>query len=285
MEVVKFIQSFSNPFLDRFFQLFTMIGEDYFFILVMALVYWCLDKNFGYRLGFAYLSSGGLNCIIKEIFAVPRLIGKEGIRSLRVETAGGYSFPSGHTQTTATLWTSLLLKIKKRWFTILAFFIIFLVGFSRLYLGVHRPVDVVFGFLIGFAWVFFVNYLFELAVESGRKSWLLLLILPAIVGLIFVRTFTYYKVVGTLLSIFTGFLVEPVYIRYKSDGALWQQGIKLIVGLAVLLFLQSFLKNLLPEAPGADLLRYYLMGIWVTIIAPFLFKYFFNRGNRKQIKS
>ena len=67
IEIIVFVQSVSNPFLDSFFQLITMIGEDTFFIIMVALVYWCINKDFGYKMGFAYLTSGVLNTVIKEI--------------------------------------------------------------------------------------------------------------------------------------------------------------------------------------------------------------------------
>ena len=118
IEIIVFVQSVSNPFLDSFFQLITMIGEDTFFIIMVALVYWCINKDFGYKMGFAYLTSGVLNTVIKEILRVPRPIGHPRVRSLRVETAGGYSFPSGHTQQTTVFWCSWMLRFSKRWLSI-----------------------------------------------------------------------------------------------------------------------------------------------------------------------
>lgn len=83
LEIIEFIQSFSSPFLDSFFQLVTMVGEEYFFILLFAVVFWCINKEFGYRLGFACLSFGLVSIGIKETLRVPRPVGIEGIRSLR----------------------------------------------------------------------------------------------------------------------------------------------------------------------------------------------------------
>lgn len=270
--MVKLIQSFSNPFLDGFFQLITMVGEDYFFIILMGLVYWCINKDFGYRLGFVYLSSGGINTFLKEIFHIQRLIGEEGIRSLRLETAVGYSFPSGHTQTTATLWTSLIFKVKKVWFSMLAVIIILLVGLSRLYLGVHRPVDVIFGLLIGAGWVIVANKLYDWAIKNKRKSFLLVIILPILFGLIFIKTYTYYKATAVLISFYIGFLIEPVFINFNTNASFWKQVVKLFFGLGILLLLKTYLKVILPEALWSDFLRYFIMGIWVTLIAPYLFK-------------
>ncbi|HHV62157.1 MAG TPA: hypothetical protein GXX51_05910 [Firmicutes bacterium] len=120
-----------------------MIGEDNFFIIVFTITFWCLNKNFGYRLGFTYLSSAIVNVALKETFRIPRPIGRPGIRSLRLETAGDYSFPSGHAQATATLWTSIMIKVRKRW----------------LYLGVHTLADVTGGMIVGVCWVLICRYL------------------------------------------------------------------------------------------------------------------------------
>src|SRR5690554_3781038 len=116
MELIYMIQTYSNNFLDTFFQIVTMMGEDTFFIIVVGIVFWTVNKRFAYQMAFVYLSSGLINWFIKEIFKVTRIIGMEGVRSLRVETAGGYSFPSGHTQSAASFWTLLMLKFKKRYF-------------------------------------------------------------------------------------------------------------------------------------------------------------------------
>ena len=130
LEILKFIQSFSNDTFDFLFELITMLGEDYFFIIVTALFYWCFNKNLGYKLAFIYLTSGTINTMIKEIIKFPRPIGYEGIRSIRVETAGGYSFPSGHTQQTTSLFTTLMIVFKKKWLYFVGIISMLLVAFS-----------------------------------------------------------------------------------------------------------------------------------------------------------
>jgi len=97
----------------------------------------CIDKDWAFRLGFAYLFSGLANTGIKEICRVPRPFELLDIDPMRVETAGGYSFPSGHTQQASSLLIVLMEAIKKKWFYILASLLIILVALSRIYLGVH----------------------------------------------------------------------------------------------------------------------------------------------------
>ena len=161
-----------------------MLGEEYFFMAVVALVFWCINKPFGYRLGFAYLSSSVLNSAMKNTFQIPRpYLRDSGIRILRPETATGFSFPSGHTQSTAAFFTSFMIKFKKTWLIIVGVIFIILVGISRMYLGHHTIEDVAVAAVLGAGWVFISNWLFNTAEKSGRQAIFLLIVIPAIIGL------------------------------------------------------------------------------------------------------
>ncbi len=274
MEIIKFIQHFSSPFLDTFFQGVTMLGEDYFLMLLAALIFWCFHKEFGYRLGFTYLSGTELNIAVKEIFMIPRPIGTPGIRSLRLETAGGYSFPSGHTQCAALFYTSIMTWFRKPCLYWAGGVFIFLVALSRLYLGVHWPIDVIGGALLGIVWVFFSNWLFNYAETTGKKSIFLIVIIPILLGIFFFPTTNYFKTAGAALGFFCGYLIEPRFIRYKVEAPLLKQILKYLFGIIFLVAIRLFIKKLLPETPFSDFIRYFLMSIWVTILAPVLFMRF-----------
>ncbi|NLC43409.1 MAG: phosphatase PAP2 family protein [Clostridiales bacterium] len=282
IEIIVFIQSFSNSFLDSFFQLVTMIGEDMFFILMVALVFWCIDKDFGYKMGFAYLTSGVVNTVLKEMLKVPRPIGHPDVRSLRVETAGGYSFPSGHTQQTTVFWFSLMLKFRKQWLSILGSVIVFLVGLSRIYLGVHTPLDVVGGIIIALVWVIISNLLFDWSKQSGKPILLAVFVVPMLIGLYLFPTETYYKVAGTISGFWLGYMIEFRYINYSVKGTIVRQIIKMVLGLAGLLSIQTFVKMLLPEVLLSDFVRYGLMGLWMTVVAPLLFNFIFRETKSDQ---
>ncbi len=278
MGVIKLIQSFHNPILDQFFQIITMLGEDYFFIAAGVLIYWCIDKGFGYRLVFAYLSNGLLNTAIKQIIKVPRPFERDNtLRVLRRETAGGYSFPSGHTQCASSFWTSMMFKIKNRWMYYLGISLVILVGISRMYLGVHTPEDVFAGAAIGAVWVMIVNRMFNYADRTGKKSILLIVIIPAVIGMFILRNSDYYKVAGTVISFYAGYLIETGYINFPVKTVLWKQLIKYIIGMLVILMIKIPLKSLLPEGMISDFIRYFLMGAWATIGAPCIIKYILCR--------
>ena len=274
MEFINFLQSFSNPVLDSIFTFITRMGEETFFMLVFILFFWCIDKGFGYRLGFAFLSSGVLNTWIKEIFRLPRPFQEHPeIRSLRVETATGFSFPSGHTQSTATLWTSAAIRYKRAMITVAAAIFIVFVGTSRMYLGVHYPRDVVFGALLGIAWVFASNWLFDL-IEGGKKALLLVFLIPAILLPIVFQTADCAKAAGTVAGFVAGYLIESKYIKFETKSSMVKQIIKLVVGLGILVLIKVGVKVILPQLMICDFFRYMLMGLWVTVGAPYLFKRF-----------
>jgi len=282
IEIIVFIQSFSSPFLDGFFQLVTMIGEDMFFILMAALVYWCINKEFGYKLCFAYLTSGVINTIIKEIMKVPRLIGHPEIRSLRVETATGYSFPSGHTQQTTVFWLSIILELRKRWLLLIGSVLILMVGLSRLYLGVHTLMDVVGAILVGLAWIYISNAIFDWSKRAGKPELLAVFAVPMLIVMYFFPTATYYKAAGTITGFLLGYVIEYRYIKFNVEGSIIRQAVKMAVGLAGLLAIKTFVKILLQEALFSDFFRYGLMGLWMTVIAPLLFNFIFQESKIKK---
>jgi len=276
VEIIRFIQQFSNPFLDVFSQLITMMGEDVFFIFITTVIYWCIDKDLGYKLGFVSLTSAGINLGIKELLKIPRPIGEPGIRSLRVQTAQGYSFPSGHTQNTATLWTFFMFYFRKGWIYAAGILATILVGLSRLYLGVHTPEDVLGGMLIGTVWVLISGFLYDNAAQGKRKALVILATAAAIAGLYIFREVNYYKLVGALTGFLAGYLIEPRFIGFNVRASLSMQVFKLAFGLSVLFLLRLILKLIFPELLIYCFFRYMILLLWVTIAAPLIFKRFTN---------
>ena len=161
LEILRHIQSISNPFFDFLFQLITICGEQIVLIVIISIIYWALDKKFGEYIAYSVLTSVLVNNAIKDIFKLKRPIGEEGIRTLREETATGYSFPSGHTQGAASFYGSMAIYMKKKAMYIIATIMIVLIGFSRLYLGVHYPKDVIVGAILGVltAWICYKLYI------------------------------------------------------------------------------------------------------------------------------
>ena len=275
MEIIKFIQSFHSPFLDGFFQTATMLGEEYFYIVMLALVFWCIDKRYGYKLSFAFLLSGVINGVVKSIFNAPRPIGAEGIRSLRVETATGTSFPSGHTQNTTSFFFSLMKQLRRVWAYAVGSVLILLVAVSRLYLGVHWPADVLGGIAIGIITVLLADFAFEFA-ERKKLRWMHLLLLIPVMAAVFIWSDSadLVKTAGTFSAFLIGFSIETKWIQFDTKASFAKQAVKFVMGMAVVLALKEGLKMLFPEAPAFDFLRYLILGLWITVGAPLVFNIF-----------
>lgn len=272
--IIKFLQQFSNPFLDKLAELITMTGEQYFSIGAILIIYLCINKNLGYKLGFASLFSNSINGLVKNIFKVPRPIGTSGIRSLRLETAGGYSFPSGHTQNASVFWTNLMKNIHKRWIYIVGTIMILGVALSRLYLGVHRPVDVFFGFVIGFLSMAVVNRIFDFKDGAGNIYGLLVLVVIVCIITINYGNLDLYKQFGSITGFFVGYLIESKFIRFREKASYIQNVIKVFIASIGCLILELGLKAILPNLKVFEFFRYFIIILWVTIGTTYIIKRF-----------
>jgi len=275
MEEIRFIQQFANPILDQLFVALTILGEESTFLAIFTIMFWCVDKQFSYKLGLAYLLSAVINIGIKETFRIPRPFGEEGIRYLRVETATGHSFPSGHTQSAAAYITSLILEYRKKWLTAGGLVLIVLVALSRLYVGAHRLNEVIVGALLGIGWIFVYNHYYGYIQKISKVQVLAGLLVVTVGGMLILKDPDWYKTSGVILSLVAGSFLEAKYVGFDVRARLPQQFGKMIIGLAVALLIKGGLKLLFPEALFWHFIRYVCLGLWVTVGAPALFKTIF----------
>ena len=176
MTFLKMLESIRTPFWDQVAAAVTLLGEETFFMLVGLALVWCFDKRWGFRLLFVGLTGTVLNQLLKAVFLIPRpwVIDPE-FTIVETARAGatGYSFPSGHTQSAACVLGMLALWVRDRVFTALCVLGILAVAFSRMYLGVHTPLDVGVSLLTGAATVAVMPRLFDRAEASAHgRRWL-----------------------------------------------------------------------------------------------------------------
>lgn len=272
LEILKHIQSISNPFFDFLFQLITICGEQIVLIVIISIIYWALDKKFGEYIAYSVLTSVLVNNAIKDIFKLKRPIGEEGIRTLREETATGYSFPSGHTQGAASFYGSIAIYMKKKAMYIIATIMIVLIGFSRLYLGVHYPKDVIVGAILGVltAWICYKLYI---RIENKMLLYLItfVLFLPA---LTFAHSADFIKGLGTYFGFLIGMFVEKKYVNFSVEGTRVNKIIRVLIGVLILLILQTGLKVILPTGQIFAFIRYAVISFFGIGIYPIIFKKF-----------
>jgi len=160
-----FIQNLGN-WLEMPMQAFTFLGSELFFLLIMPALYWSIDPVIGFRAGMMLVISGGLNSALKIFFHTPRPYWVDSrVKAFSSETSFG--MPSGHSQNSASIWGMVAESVHKRSAIVIGIIVVFLIGLSRIYLGVHFLHDVLTGWLIGTLII-----LLYLKMEKSIARWL-----------------------------------------------------------------------------------------------------------------
>ena len=147
LEVIRTIQTIENPLFTTIMQILTQGGTPYVYVPVILLVFWCVDEKQGLRLGMLILLSTWVNGTCKTLLKQPRPYTLDPSVGRSFEPS--YGIPSGHAQMALTFWIPLALWLGKRVVWIGAILVILLIGFTRLYLGLHFPTDLLAGWLLG----------------------------------------------------------------------------------------------------------------------------------------
>ena len=168
MEFLRLLVNLRTPFLDALFGAITYLGDETLFMIVAMVFFWCVEKRKGYFLLFTGFCGTLINQFLKMLFCVPRpwLIDPSFpiVENARA-AATGYSFPSGHTQNITGTFGGIARFTGRRWLRACAIAVVLLVAFSRMYLGVHTPLDVGVSLVIGTALVLLLWPLFRRADE------------------------------------------------------------------------------------------------------------------------
>ena len=279
LELIHRVQAWRSPALDLAFRSITFLGNEGFYLLILPLLYWCIEARLGFRLGLLFFVSGYLNLAFKELLAQPRPADLEQGINLIKET--GYGLPSGHAQSAVVLWGFLAYAGKKRWLWAPAAALMVLIGFSRVYLGVHFPTDVLGGWLIGA--VLLGAAVLILHFTAGRRSrlprwaWLVGVSLLAAGSIAVLPSKDTVSMIAAFWGFVAGYLLLSGTAAADTAGSILQRLLRFPAGLVVLLGLYLGLKALLP-AEGQPLyllfrfVRYALIGFWAGYGAPWLFR-------------
>jgi len=295
MKYLHLLEKLRSPVLDKFFELVTELGYELVALGAICIIFWCLNKNFGYKMGFVYFASGMLVQGLKITFRVPRpWVREAGFTPVgnAMEKATGFSFPSGHTQSATTLFGSLAFYFKKTWLKVVCVFLFLLVGFSRNYLGVHYSSDVVVAMLISIICIIIFGRVFE-KLEGNKKYDLAV---AAVLAFISVAVMVYAIVLeksgiitepkyaidccktgGAGLGFALGWFVERKWADFDvKTKAVWQQIVKVVIGIAVALVFKEVPKMMFGNTAAVGMIRYMLVTFWIVGVYPFIINKFFS---------
>ena len=264
MAFLKLLERIRVPGLNEGMLLITRFGEELAFLAVALVFFWCIDKKRGYYIMTVGFLGTIANQFLKLWCRIPRpWVMDENFTILEQarEAASGYSFPSGHSQTAVGTYGAIALTTEKKWLRRVCIALAVLVPFSRMYLGVHTPKDVLVG--AGMALVL-ILLLRPIATREDKGLMKILFPLMLVVGM------------GYLL------FVELYRFPEDVDGENLASGIK---NAYMVLAVKSGLKTPLNLIFGghriADGVRYFLVVIAAGILWPLTFPWFSKLGKKE----
>jgi membrane-associated phospholipid phosphatase len=301
-----------GAWLQPVLSIFTFMGNEEFYLVIVPLLYWCVDAGLGLRIGTMLMATTWLNGLLKLAFHTPRPYWVDTrVKAMVAESSFGT--PSGHSQNSASLWGLAAAKLPYRWTWTAALVIIFLIGFSRLYLGVHFLSDILSGWLVGFLLLvlylkvekpittWFIKLSFQSQLSAAVLSSLLMVLagigMRALLGgwqvpvewsanalmaapdepIHPLSLDGFFTVAGTWLGLIAGLAVmlrQPGLM--DAGGPLGKRFVRYLLGVVVMVFIYAGLGAVFPRDPEVlayilRMVRYALIGLWVSAGAPLLF--------------
>ena len=307
IDILLALQDFRNgpgAFLASFLSKMTWLGELNTALVIMALIYWCVSKEFG-----SYLLMGWSgNRLVNGMLKVTVCAYRPWIRDARVvpygdsiKTATGYSFPSGHTMNAASVYGGgAVRKDIPGAMRVVLVFLVLLVAFSRNYLGVHTPQDVLVGIAAGTLVMFLTMKMMQWIKNHSEKDLLVVCIGVglAILVAIYAAVKPYpvdtdaagkvlvdgakmandtFKGVGWCAAFLTGWILERRFVQFSTNISMMKRITRLTVGLltyyVVSLIFVPLIKNGISGVPGT-FVSCYLQMFYVSFIFPWVLKRF-----------
>lgn len=305
MELLYALESIRTPFFDKLMGLVTNLGGEAVFIVAAIIVFWCLNKSCGYYMMTVGFAGTIINQFLKLWFRIPRPWVKDPnftiVESARAE-ATGYSFPSGHTQNAFAVFGAPARFFKNTALRIIFILLIALTAFSRMYVGVHTPLDVGVSIIVGTILVFVIYPFFRDMDKSPKKVYIIfsIFIVLAAAFVAFVELYDFpadidaenyasglknaYMILFCAIGLMLTFFIDTKHVHFPTQAVWWAQIIKVVVGLAILLALKSVLKAPLLALFGghsiAHGVRYFIVILFAGIVWPMNFKFFAKLGKK-----
>ncbi len=285
LEILSFFQHIHSGTLDAIMNLISMFGEIAVPLIVLCLTYWCISKRKGFMILSSLMAALLATQVVKAIVRAPRPFQAhpELIEGGRIETATGYSFPSGHSATGSSFYSSLAYVFRKGWIIAAAVILIIAIPVSRMYLGVHWPIDVTVGTIIGLASGILLCPLFgrifdddkafcRFTAVSGTATALVSIILTILLTLQAIDEVAFSDFMsnaavasGALLGAF----IERRTIDYRAEaGSIGQKCARFAAGIATIAITAIAIRAIPLPYYVSHLLLFFAIGMMATYVYP-----------------
>ena len=239
LDFVLRLQAGSSDFLDILATLLHQAGGDIFFLVILSLVYWCLNRQLGLRLLYALILAVTINVALKLLIQAPRPFMVSDAVRLVIEDEG-LGFPSAHVMIAVVMWGYLAYYLRRTWLAVGVALYVLLMAWSRMYLGVHYPQDVIGGLVFGLL----LLALFIWLVEHFAPAWsrLSLTTQAAVVTLAGIVMFVFLSgydsaraVTGILIGTTIGITLEQRDVRFSVRGSVAQRALRFAAGMLLVM--------------------------------------------------
>jgi len=192
------------------------------------------------------------------------------------EALQGYSFPSLHASMSSSTYATIAVDTKKKVTTALAFFMPFMIGLSRLFLGVHYPTDVLAGWGLGLICLAVFG---PIERKFGYKAAYIVLLIIGATGFFFCKDTEYFTCYGLILGLLGGFAFEERFVKFEYSRKWWSYILRPLLGMAIFAALNVLLKIPAKTIPAESIVamfyrmfRYAISIAAVIGVYPMMFK-------------
>ena len=305
MQLLYILEQLRTPAVTKALSALTYFGGVYGFMVLSIIVFWCIDKRCGYfMLSLGFIGTV-INQFLKILFRIPRPWvldpSFEPVESA-VADAGGFSFPSGHTQNVFATFGGVFAWTKKVWLKIVCAVLIVLVAFSRMYLGVHTPLDVGVSVVIGIVLLFVLYPVFRDIDRHPNRFYGFLAVLAVLLAAFLLYSYLWpfpdwmYAeehvvnliearhnasiLTGALAALTIAYTLDLRRTRFDTKAVWWAQILKVVIGLVVTLALIEGTKAVLGRSDIVTGLRYFLGVLFAAGVWPMTFGWFSKLGKK-----
>lgn len=305
MKVLYFLEALRCPVLDKLMLLITQFGEETAFLVASMIVFWCVDKKKGYYVLTVGFLGTILNQFLKLMFRIPRpwvmdpnFTAVEGA----VEAATGFSFPSGHSTSAVGTFGTIGYASRNSVMKWICYGICVLVPFSRMYLGVHTPADVLVGAALSIVMILVLAPIVWRNSESRIQKLLAMLLALSFCLMLFTKFFPFtleesqlhnltsgsknaYTMLGAIGGLLVVYPLERKYVNFETKAVWWARILKIVLGFALVLAVKEGLKAPLDAVFSGHMvaraIRYFLVVMAAGFFWPMTFRWFSKIGVKK----